>query len=242
MTAMTFLTIPDGTLGYRDSGATGTLAATSPTYAASSWAGHQGAVIGASTNITLASVATAANPAKGAAIVRCTTPPTTTGYRVILAIGAGVNLNMRLRLEATTNEIKLAGSAGSGNSFVVGSGVKPAAGATITAYCAWNGTALAVAVDTGATTAGTAAGAVFNTSSLLALGYPSTFGDTSLAGGRVDGVAIFDAPLTDAQRLYLAGLTTPWTWGMALSAPIAGYIDVLPSPGANTGAPTLTLP
>lgn len=242
MAAMTFLTIPDGNLTYQDVGGTGTLAGTGSGYGASFWAGHQGVITNAATGgINLANPSADLTNAAGALVVRFKTTATMSGFRGIIGLGTTGN-TLDLRLENTTNEIKLVGWNTTGNSYNYGSGVTPAVNTNVFFYLDWNGSVISYAANNGAKTAQTLAGTA---PLLFTNGFPLQLGYGRQAAGpgvQIGGVAIFNAPLTDAQRTYLYNQTTPWTWGMALSAPIAGYIDVLPSAGANTGAPTLTLP
>lgn len=237
MAVMTFLCIPDGNVNYRDSAGSGTLTNDgSVTYATSYWAGKQAISAEVLTHPS-ATITSAANPAIGSVVMRVRTAGSFGAFYFPLGLGNIPTVpHTGLRSATTTGELQVFKDNGT-----VATAQNFALNTEHFVYLEWNGTALAAALDGNAKVSGSRAGtSAFPTAGPLKIGTMLTGGNTW--PGRISGVVIFDAPLTDAQRAYLAAATTPWTWGMALSAPIPGYIDVLPSAGANTGAPVLTLP
>jgi hypothetical protein len=222
MATMTFLSTFDGTLAYRDSAGTGTLTQVGTiTYATGYWAGTQGAEVLAGDGITSPGT-TAPNrisPASGAIAIRFRRSVDTGGNQYLFSAGTtGSGQFLGIRADATTDRLVVQHRNGATDTF--GQVITPVAGVAVDhfMYADWSGTAIRQALDGGVTT-GTRAAPAASFDSASAMGF-GCFGPGALLPlqGRVDAVAMFDAPLTDAERAALMAASAPWTWGMSLAA------------------------
>lgn len=246
MATMTFLTIPDNTLAFQNTAGIGTLTTSAPVaYDTSYWTGHAGLRLSAYNTLARTELTTdSADPTTGSAIVRFTRATDRGAQEVVLSIGNGTSATasfVAARITAS-DTLQLVHRGTSDTEHTFGALAVPAGG-DYYAYIEWTATTVGIALDDGAVTTTTRTGAsqAWDGGSMIGVGcWPAVTGKSTW--GDVDGVAIFDAPLTDSERSYMRLADTPWTWQMSMTDPITAYVDTVPSNGTRADAPVLTLP
>lgn len=226
MASWKFLWVPDDTLTAENSAGSATIAATAAVnYSAGVWAGANGILVPTNQKLTTANTTNMAEADAGSMLVRfrrTTDSGSLQGIAALGTYGSGIFYYLRITnldvLQVTTRRGGGAAGFPATDDQVVGTGTDH------TAYLEWNGTNFKVALDKDAGTTGT--GGPYQSGDIFGVTNPATFGSTvdgstysQYLQGRIDAVAIFDGPLTDAEREFLIDQTEPWTFGMSLEPP-----------------------
>lgn len=245
MATMTFLSTFNGSLGFQNTSGSGTFTATnSPTYSAGFWTGNTGVnITGPVPSIRTALTTASADPAQGSAVVRFRRNTDSGVIEYILTLGEVNAASSFLGVRVFTDDnLNLYHRGVSDTDHTLANGAV-ATGQDLFLYLEWDADSVGMALGTDALTetARTGSSQAWSAGAEIGVGYWKGNINTQLPG-RVDGVAIFDAPLTTDERSYMRMYDQPWTWQMTMSAPITAYVDTVPSNGTRSDAPVLILP